>query len=161
MSYLIDGHNLIPWVRGLSLQRLDDEMELVQRLQVFCRVRRQTVEVFFDRAAPGRAGSRNFGMVRAVFVPQSSTADEVIRDRLKKLGTKAKHWKVVSSDRQVQAEVRASHAEVIPSDQFAAILESTLLQAAKNPSERQGLSADEVDEWLKMFEDHPPEGKGE
>ena len=37
MPYLIDGHNLIPKVRGLSLQSMDDEMELVELLQEFCR----------------------------------------------------------------------------------------------------------------------------
>ena len=33
MPTIIDGHNLIPKVRGLSLQRLDDELELIQKLQ--------------------------------------------------------------------------------------------------------------------------------
>ncbi len=42
MPTIIDGHNLIPKVRGLSLQRLDDELELIQKLQTYCRVRRKS-----------------------------------------------------------------------------------------------------------------------
>lgn len=152
MSYLIDGHNLIPRVRGLSLRRLDDEIELIQRLQIFSRIRRQTLEVFFDKAAPGRSGSTSYGMVRAIFVPESSSADAAIANRLKKLGRKAHNWKVVSSDRQVQANARYSHAEVISSEEFAAMLEGALLQAVKNPPDQRGLSEEEVDDWLKMFD---------
>lgn len=160
MPYLVDGHNLIPKIRGLSLQRMDDEMELIQRLQIFCRVRRQSVEVYFDKAAPGRAGSFNYGMVKAVFVPLSSNADQAIRSRLQKLGRKARNWKVVSSDRQVQAEARYSQAEVIPSEEFAALMEGTLIQAVKSPGDQKGLSEEEVDEWLQMFDQKPPEDKG-
>ncbi len=152
MSYLIDGHNLIPKVRGLSLQRLDDEMELIQGLQIFARVRRQTLEVYFDKAAPGRAGSVSYGLVKAIFVHESSSADEAIRLRLQKLGRKAQNWKVVSSDRQVQANARYSHAEVIPSEEFAVMLEGAILQAVKNPPDQKGLSEAEVDDWLKMFD---------
>lgn len=159
MSYLIDGHNLIPRVRGLSLQRLDDEIELIRRLQIFCRVRRQTVEVYFDKAAPGRAGSVKYGMVNAIFVTETSNADAAIRSRLMKMGPKAHNWKVVTSDRQIQADARHRHAEVIPSEEFAAILEGALLQAVKSPDDKGGLTEGEVDDWLKMFEHRPSEEK--
>ena len=159
MAYIIDGHNLIPKVRGLSLQRLDDEMELIRLLQVFCRVKRKNVEVYFDRAAPGRAGTRSFGMVKAIFVPERSNADTAIRVRLKALGNKAHNWKVVSSDRQVQAEARSSQAEIIPSETFAAMLENAQIKAAKNPAEQQALTEAEVDAWLEFFNKPPQKGK--
>ena len=38
MPYLIDGHNLIPKVAGLSLKAVDDEMQLIELLQEFCRI---------------------------------------------------------------------------------------------------------------------------
>ena len=50
MPYLIDGHNLIPKIPGLSLEMLDDEDRLIELLQEFARVRRQRIEVFFDQA---------------------------------------------------------------------------------------------------------------
>lgn len=151
MPYMIDGHNLIPKVRGLSLQNPDDELELIKQLQTFCRVRRQTVEVYFDKASPGHSGAKSFGLVKAYFVPESSNADTAIRQALKRLERKARNWKVVSSDRQVQAEVRSAHAVVISSEAFAAQLDEALVQAFKSPTGGQGLSAEEVDAWLELF----------
>lgn len=159
MPYLIDGHNLIPKIRGMSLRQMDDEMELIRRLQIFGRFRRQILEVYFDKAAPGRAGTVNYGTVKAVFVPERSNADAAIRERLKKLGGNARNWTVVSSDRQVQAEARYSHAEVIPAEEFAMILEGVLIQAIKSQSDQQGLSEDEVDEWMQMFNQKQPKDK--
>jgi len=159
MPTIIDGHNLIPKVRGLSLQRLDDEMELIQRLQTYCRVRRKSVEVYFDKAAPGHQGARSFGAVKAHFVSASSNADTAIRQALHKLGKKARNWEVVSSDRQVQSEARAAgvkvvsseEVKVVSSEEFAAQLDDALLQAVKGAGESQGLTADEVDHWLDVF----------
>ena len=151
MPTIIDGHNLIPKVRGLSLQRLDDEMDLIQRLQTYCRVRRKSVEVYFDKAAPGHQGARSFGAVKAHFVSASSNADTAIRQALHKLGKKARNWEVVSSDRQVQSEARAAGVKVVSSEEFAAQLDDALLQAVKGAGESQGLTADEVDHWLDVF----------
>ncbi len=159
MAYIIDGHNLIPKVHGLSLQRLDDELELIKRLQTFARIRRQSLEVYFDKAAPGRAGTRNFGTVKAVFVAENSSADAAIRDRLHRMGRKARGWKVVSSDRQVQAEVRSCQAEVVSSDAFAVQLEDVLIQSVKSPGPNTGLTDAEVDDWLRMFNQPPPDEK--
>ena len=157
MPTIIDGHNLIPKVRGLSLQRLDDELELIQKLQTYCRVRRKTIEVYFDRAAPGRQGTRSFGAVKAHFVAERSNADSAIRQALHKLGRKARNWEVVSSDRQVQAEARAAGAAVVASEEFAVQLEDALLQAVKGAGEAQDVSAEEVDRWLDEFN----RGKGD
>ena len=76
--YIIDGHNLIPKIRGLSLEALDDEAQLLALLQEFYRVRRKPVEVFFDGAPPGKAGMRTVGMIRAHFVARDREADEAI-----------------------------------------------------------------------------------
>ena len=56
MIILVDGHNLIPKLRGFNLKAMDDEMKLVDLLQFFSRVRRTKVEVFFDGAPPGQSG---------------------------------------------------------------------------------------------------------
>ena len=97
MPYLIDGHNLIPKLAGFSLSAMDDEMQLISLLQTFSRVRRQPVEVYFDRAPAGHAGVRRFGTITAHFVPSSRTADDAIRERLARLGADARNWRVVSA----------------------------------------------------------------
>ena len=149
MPYLIDGHNLIPKLE-LRLDSVDDEMELIAILQEFCRLERKQVEVYFDGAPTPQAGTRRLGSVTAHFVRLGTTADDAIRRRLKRLGKAAKNWTVVSSDRQVQAEARAVHANSISSDAFARLLKGARSSAPKTQGDRT-LSPDEVEEWLKLF----------
>jgi predicted RNA-binding protein with PIN domain len=149
MPYIIDGHNLIPKL-GLRLDSIDDEMELVAILQEFCRIERRQVEVFFDGAPAPQAGTRRLGAVTAHFVRMGTTADDAIRNRLKRLGKSAKNWTVVSSDRQVQTEARATHAEIISSESFAGMLKHA--RTTSKPNNEQALSPKEVDDWLKLFE---------
>jgi predicted RNA-binding protein with PIN domain len=150
MPYLIDGHNLIPKI-GLRLDSVDDELELITILQEFCRLARKPVEVYFDGAPTPHAGTRKLGAITAHFVRLGMTADDAIRDRLKRLGKSAKNWTVVSSDRQVQAEARAAWAEVMSSESFASILKQARNSAPKADDQRK-LSQQEVDDWLKLFE---------
>ena len=151
MPFLIDGHNLIPKT-GLRLESADDEMELIEMLREFCRIEQKQAEVFFDGAPAPRAGTRKMGAVTAHFVRQGTTADNAIRSRLRALGRSARNWTVVSSDRQVQAEARAVSAEVLSSDAFAAMLNEARRTAPKPANERK-LSQQEVDDWLKLFEE--------
>ena len=151
MPYLIDGHNLIPKL-GLRLDAIDDEMELVAILQEFCRLEQKQVEVFFDGAPAGQAGTRKLGAVTAHFVRLGNSADNAIRNQLKRLGKNARNWTVISSDRQVQAEARAVRAEVTSSDVFAALLKQARNSAPK-PNVEQNLSPREVEDWLKLFEE--------
>jgi len=150
MPYLVDGHNLIPKT-GLHLDSLDDELELVAVLQEFCRLNRRQVEVYFDGAPAGQAGSRSLGAVKAIFVRAGTTADAAIAMRLKKLGHAARNWTVVSSDRQVQAEARAARAETLSSEDFAWQLQQTPRRGDSPSVKTQAVSPAEVDEWLKMF----------
>lgn len=150
MPYLIDGHNLIPKM-GLRLDSMDDEMELIAILQEYCRIERKQVEVYFDGAPTQQAGTRKHGSVTAHFVPLKSTADNAIRQRLKTMGKSARNWSVVSSDHRVQLEAREARAEIISSDVFASTLKQARNSAPK-PTDNRKLSSQEVDDWLKLFE---------
>jgi hypothetical protein len=150
MPYLIDGHNLIPKV-GLRLDSFDDELELVDLLREFSRLHRRQVEVYFDGAPAGQAGTRGMGTVKATFVRAGTTADAAIARRLKKLGRAAKNWTVVSSDRQVQADAREARAEVLSSEGFARLLQQTPRVENSKPAQDRKVSPAEVDEWLKIF----------
>jgi predicted RNA-binding protein with PIN domain len=150
MPFLIDGHNLIPKL-GLSLRNVDDEMQLVARLQDFCRAERKPVEVYFDGAPAGQTGTRRLGLVTAHFVRLGSTADAAIRARLKSLGRAARNWTVITSDRAVQAEARAVDATVISSDEFAKQVNASTRAAGKGSAPEAGMSDAEVEEWLRLF----------
>lgn len=176
MLILVDGHNLIPKLRGFSLKAMDDEMKLVDLLQFFSRVRRTKVEVFFDGAPPGQAGTRSFGTIQAHFVRIGQTADEAIRLKLEQLGPQARETLVITSDHRVQSEARSHKAKFLDSELFAkelfemqplqseppAPLKKSARPAPEAPKTtpsapgRSGvqpkLSPDEVDEWLKIFQ---------
>ena len=115
MPYMIDGHNLVP-LMGLQLTSMDDEIELVEDLQEFCRIQRTQVEVYFDGAPPGTPSLRRMGAVTAHFIRIGSTADEAIEGRLTRLGKQARGWTVVSSDKRVQAAGRAVTARRLPAE---------------------------------------------
>jgi predicted RNA-binding protein with PIN domain len=150
MPYLIDGHNLIPKL-GLRLDSMDDEEQLIPRLQEFCRLRRAQVEVFFDGALPGQAPTRKAGAVTATFVRKGSSADAAIEVRLARLGKAARNWMVVSSDRRVQGAARAAHAGVLTSEEFAREMSKAQAIGASKPKHEATLAPGEVEEWLDIF----------
>ena len=134
---------------------MDDEIQLIQRLQEFCRHSGKQVEVFFDQAPAGQARTQTYGRVKAHFVRSGRTADDAIVSRLRNLGRSAKNWSVVSSDRQVQAAARASYAKVISSDEFAGQFLTTVSGEGSDPGGNAELSLNsaEIDEWLELFND--------
>lgn len=162
MPYIIDGHNLIPKVPGLSLQELDDEQHLLEMLQEFCRRQRKQVEVFFDNAPPGGVRARNLGSVTARFVRQGTSADDAIRRRLANLGRAARNWTVVSSDQAVQVEARAVQAQVMASDAFARLLVQSLDDSRADQGETPdaAVKPEEVDEWLQLFGSNEKDSQG-
>ncbi len=150
MPYLIDGHNLIPKL-GLRLESPDDELELVEILQEYCRLSRRNAEIYFDGAPAGQAGIRKYGVVTAHFVRAGMTADTAILARLKQLGRAVRNWSVVSSDRAVRSGARALHARVISSENFVGHLKHALASSKSRTGEKK-LSEAELEEWLKLFD---------
>lgn len=150
MSYLIDGHNLVP-KSGLSLASMDDEMELVTKLQAFCRLTRKQVEVYFDGAPAGQDGKRRYGLVTAYFIRRGTTADAAIRRRLKGLGKAARNWSVVSSDGEVKTEARQAGARVLTSEEFAHELRISQRPVQAGDEKDILETPEEVDEWIKKF----------
>ncbi|HMZ09032.1 MAG TPA: NYN domain-containing protein [Anaerolineales bacterium] len=150
MPYLIDGHNLIPKL-GLRLDEPDDEMELVHLLQEFARLKRQQVEVYFDGAPAGQAGTRKLGTIKAHFIPLGQTADSAMRKRLNSMGKTAKEWMVVSSDREVQRAARVNQAGVVSSEEFVGQIRSALTASTREGGVEKKISAQEVEDWLRLF----------
>lgn len=154
MAYIVDGHNLIPKIPGLTLQALDDENQLIAMLQEYCRLQRKEMEVYFDRAAPGLEGKQRFGLLTAWFVRVGTSADAAIRRRLIQLGRSAQNWTIVSSDRAIRAAARACGARSLSSDEFARMLTDTLTtpNPHKTATAEPVMTPEEVDEWLQLFE---------
>lgn len=154
MPYVVDGHNLIPKIPGLSLSEVEDEIGLLELLQEFCRISRKQVEVFFDNSPPGGVRVRNLGMVTARFVRQGVTADEAIRQRLLRLGRAARNWVVVSSDLAIQSAARSAQARFQSSESFAHQVMQVIEGGPFDKGRDAGasLSQREIDEWMELFE---------
>ena len=153
MPYLLDGHNLIPHVPGITLKDAEDEQALIRTLQDFARQHKTRIEVFFDQAPPAKAGSRTFGRVKAHFVRQGITADHAIISRLQRMGKEAKNWTVVTSDREILAEVRSLRGKTLSAGEFASQLSG--LKPDPGPEVDKGespeISGQDVDYWLDQF----------
>lgn len=151
MPYIVDGHNLIPKIPGIKLDKIDDEQLLIEILQEYCRLSRKELHVYFDNAPPGHIGACKYGIVKAHFVQQGKTADQAILTHLTHLGAAARNWTVVSSDRAVQAAARDYRAMVITSESFANQISATLEQIDTDQDNNLPLTADELDDWLTLF----------
>ena len=161
---IIDGHNLVPKIPGMSLENLDDEHQLITLLSDYCARSNKSAEVYFDKAAPGRSGRSRIGRLQVVFVSELSSADNAIIQRLINAGKSAKNLTVVTSDHRIQAEARSKGAAVMRSDDFAKELVNLPARkpgnSRKTTIEKQ-LSAPEVDKWLKIFSQGKEENKRE
>ena len=148
MPYLIDGHNLIPHVRGLSLEQMDDEQALIARLEAFFQRERRQAVVYFDRAHP-ESGDYRSAFLQAHFVRPPAIADTAILQHLRKLGGEARNWTVVSSDGSVRNGAKKAGARAMSSAAFAKLLENSPASRPAGPG--QPKESDDITGWLEIF----------
>jgi predicted RNA-binding protein with PIN domain len=156
MPYLIDGHNLIAQMPGMTLADPDDEAQLILRLRQFAARKRQKITVVFDHGIPG-GWSRDLstGPVKVVFAGSHSNADRVIMERLREAKTPT-DIKLVSSDGEVRRTAEARRVEVISSQEFVLMLFKPPPGATpprRDAREDVKLSKAEVKEWLRLFKE--------
>jgi hypothetical protein len=153
MPLIVDGHNLIPKLPGMSLDLPDDEERLIELLIEYSRVVKKKIIVYFDNAPLNSAGVERFGLVNAFFVREGISADAAIRARLGQLGKEARNWTVVSSDHEIQREVKYAGAVSIPSEEFARRVDDALNKVGENMDESPEKYPDEVEvnSWLELF----------
>ncbi len=154
--YLIDGHNLIGFVPDIALDDPNDEALLVQKLISFtARTKKQCV-VVFDYGLPGGTSRMSTRSVQVVFASQRSNADKVIIARIGKIKD-ALNWTIVTSDREVRAIARGRNMSVLTSEEFSRLLESPPEPVIDvGEAVHLNITAEEVDEWLKVFGDYEP-----
>ncbi len=150
---LIDGHNLIAQVPGLSLADPNDEQKLIVMLRQYVARKRARIVVVFDSGNPGgRSKELSGGGVTAVFAGSHTIADRVLMERIREL-KKPGDWVVVSSDREVQQAAHQRKMTVWGSAEFAKRMGTAAPQMEIEPPEPKdtGLTKAEVDEWLRLF----------
>jgi len=159
MPILIDGHNLIGSgvIPGISLDQEDDEVQLVARLKVWRSRYRGKFTVIFDRGIPGGKDVKLGGAgVEVIFAASPTQADDLIRRRVQ---AKPKGLILVSNDAALRREAQAHNIECWSGADFAAKMGPPTAQTAAQAAAQAdpgsaahvNLSAEEVDEWLKVF----------
>ncbi len=150
MPIIIDGHNLIGKMAGISLADPRDEEKLVQALAQHLQLRRQKVTVVFDKAAAGDIGPRyETERLRVIFAPPNTTADAIIIDMIKE-DLNPKGLTVVSSDNEIIRCARSRRARVVSAEDFAQRLESPAPRRRSRTKEDYWDEID-VEEWLQYF----------
>jgi predicted RNA-binding protein with PIN domain len=164
----VDGYNLLwvfPPLRKLMIARNSGAARrgLVALLEKIIKAgnARGPIVVVFDGNAMGERGTLSIpGVVEVRFAPHPSDADSMIID-LVRTSTDPGSFTVVTSDREVQSNVRRLGAAVLGAKRFIdtyvpphkstrqPVLDDDELRAAEKP--RAALGAFEVDMWLKEF----------
>lgn len=147
MPYLIDGHNLIGHTPGLRLDDPDDEQKLIEKLRAYLSREHKTGAVIFDKGLPGGASKWSNSILEVRFAPHPKTADDVIRERLRK-EKNPRGLVVVTADRDVQIAAQRAGAAVKHSSEFARALLAPPVGATQKET---GLTKDEVEAWEKEF----------
>lgn len=157
MPYLIDGHNLIAQMPGLTLADPNDEVKLVRLLRQFSGRKGQKITVVFDHGTPG-GWSRDLstGPVKVIFAGSHSNADRVIMERIREAKTPT-DIKLVTSDGELRRAGEARRVQIISSQEFAQTLTKPPPREEPPPDPRDDihLSKDEVREWMRMFKQRP------
>jgi predicted RNA-binding protein with PIN domain len=157
MFWIVDGHNLIPFAPGLTLNDPDDEDKLVDWLSEYCRLSGDSIELFFDGAAPGYARLQKKGKITISFISRDKTADQAIIERLGRLARKAPNYTVVSSDRVIQTNARSVRAQIMESPAFASRVSATITAKKTHPADSsRPLKDEEIQWWVDFFNHKTP-----
>jgi len=151
--YVIDGHNLIPKIHGVNLTDLEDENQLIEILNEFCRLCRAQVDVFFDGAPNSTTDRKKAGLVHAHFIRKGLSADDAIIEYAKNHAKPDYPLTVVSSDHRVQGAIKNLGAAVVSSESFAIETQRVFSspKAVQEQKEKQ-LTPGELAMWLNEFE---------
>jgi|SRR3990172_6623079 predicted RNA-binding protein with PIN domain len=147
MPFLIDGHNLIGQMPAIGLDDPDDEQKLIELLRDhLVRVQKKGT-VIFDRGLPGGGARWSNHALEVRFAPAPKTADDMIRDRLRR-EKNPRGLTVVTGDREVAGEAKRAGARVVSSAEFA---REMLAKPSAPRAKETGLSAEEVAQWEEEF----------
>ena len=118
-TVLIDGYN----VAKLAWPALDLEGQrivLLDALENLARRYGSDITVVFDGADVVGATADRRRVVRVMFSPECTIADDVIRDEVRRLPA-SRHVVVVTNDQEIVADVKAMGANTLSSDQLVAL----------------------------------------
>jgi predicted RNA-binding protein with PIN domain len=154
MNLLIDGHNLIGQIPGISLADPDDEAKLVMLLRKYAARRRgRQLVVVFDHGVYGHPQQLDGYGVVCYFARSPQDADAQLIRRIARL-SRPREWALVTADRAVARAALDRGMRVIDARAFAAQLASAPDRAKAEPPHEKAdirMSGAELREWMRLF----------
>ncbi|MBM4423598.1 MAG: hypothetical protein FJ030_09435 [Chloroflexi bacterium] len=152
VPYLIDGHNLIGQMPGLSLDDPHDEAKLAMHVRRFCVHERRKATIIFDGGLPGGVSRLSNSDVTVIFASdRRTTADDLLLNRIRNERNPG-GLIVVTSDQKIANAARQRRMTVKPSREFAREVSRAAKAARGAGAEKErGLSKEELEEWEAMF----------
>lgn len=150
MPYLIDGHNVIGQLPGLSLEDPNDEVKLVLLVKRWCAQEKRKATLIFDGGLPGGKSPLSSSQVSVVFASdRHTTGDDLILNRIRDEKNPSALI-VVSSDLRIVKAAQGRRMKTQTAQAFAKIL-AHLGHAPANTSQDPQLNASELAEWEALF----------
>jgi len=150
MPVVIDGHNLIGKMKGISLADPHDEEKLVGLLAQHLHDSPQKVIVVFDKGSDLAFIRTKHGPgLRVIFARPESSADAVIMEMIKN-DPNPRGLTIVSSDNEIRRCARSRRAHLMSSEDLAQELESCP-HHHKRRARTDDIGKIDVNEWLEYF----------
>ena len=163
MIYLIDGHNLIAQMPGITLGDPNDEAHLVLRLRSWAAVdKKRKIVLIFDKGMPaGKSKNLSTPNIQVRFAPHKTTADRLLIQRINRTKN-PREFILVTGDRMIIAAAQARKMPHTTSKKFVADMK---VDKRPPPPSREvdnpKVSKNDVDEWLTLFGPTKPRPKRE
>lgn len=151
MPVIIDGYNYIGAIRDISLDDINKEDKLVNKMLSFIQKKKTKITIVFDGQKGWiHDGAKKYkkGAINVVFSPSSSSADEMIKGMVDKSDHK-RDLVVVSSDRDVFQHAIKKGAKAVNCSDFEKELKKMSIKGEKQLN--CSLTKAEVDYWMETF----------
>jgi predicted RNA-binding protein with PIN domain len=160
MSIIIDGYNYIGRSREFKLSDPEVQDKLIYLMGQYCnKVHKSLTLVFDGNYFVDQANrKRRYGRVTVIYTSPIYTADEMIKKTLRE--QEPKHRKailVVSSDEEILDYAKSHGASAMRSEEFERTINQALVVTPDVARANIRISSEEVQEWLKVFEEKHPE----
>ena len=162
MSIIVDGYNYIG--RSLEFQLSDPGArdKIIYLMGQYCAKAKKTLTLIFDGNyfVHHVNRKRRYGRVTVIYTSPIYTADDAIKKIVKNHEyRRRKSMLVVSSDAEILEYAKSHGANISKSEDFEDHIYRTL--AAKTEIDRVNvrISEEDVQEWLKIFGEEPPEAR--
>jgi len=143
---ILDGHNLIGRLPGMSLDDPNDEEKLVRLLSQHRGRMGGGVLVVFDPGSGPGGSVRSFGGIKVAYAPRGSTADSVILKHIERMKD-PREALVVSSDGRLRSQARALGARVMSAEEF----ERRFLRSPRRLPPEKPEGPVDLEEWMEIF----------